>query len=275
MRTLKVIRVAARSAAHHIRQREDSMRPRHVQGMGVTLIALVAMGAIAVSAAQAAEYGRCLKTTKVSGHYTGNFKNGSCTKSGVSGASKYEWYPGLSGPASQPYYTAKTKALLIGEATVGSLVCNAGTDVGEITGAKEGWDVSTATGCIGRGSGYELGCNSSGEPPLTVQSSRLTTHVFTVGTAAWTEYYGSPYVAFECPGYPAWAEVAVVQWVTGVTTPTNKMTTKFTTAFTISGGEQQLMFFYSDPYCTDCGPEHATLERTSLMRLPEKWEIRT
>ncbi len=276
MSTFKVIPVvAARVALHHTRQWQDGMRLRRIQAIAVAVVAAVGMSAIVVSASQAAEYGRCLKTTKVSGHYTGNFKNGSCTRLGASGASTYEWYPGLSGPASQPQYTAKAKTLTIGESSVGRLVCGAGTDVGEITGVEEGWDISTATGCIGVGSGYELACNSPGEPSETIETSRLRTYVFTIGTEqAETEYSGYPYALIECPGYPAYAGLEVYDAVSGATTPTNKMTKKFTTSFTISIG-QDLEFFYDDPYCSGCGPEHATLERTAQIRFNEKWEIRT
>lgn len=264
--------VAARSAVHDTGKGRDGMR---LQRIAVALVAAVAISAIVASAAQAAEYGRCLKTTQVGGHYTGNFKNGTCTMPGAAGASKYEWYPGLSGPASQPRYTVKAKSLTIGEASLGSLVCGAGTDVGEITGVNEGWDVSTAKGCIGSGLGYELACNSPGEPSETIETSRLRTYVSTSGTGqASTEYSGSPYALIECGGFPAYADVEVFDAVSGATTPTNKMTKKFTTSFTLSGG-QDLEFFYWDPYCSGCGPEHATLERTAQVKFNEKWEIKT
>lgn len=280
MRTFEVIRgVAARFASHHTRHGEDGLRLRRIRIMGVALVAVVVISAMVVSAAQAitygrAEYGRCLKTAKVNGHYTGSFTNANCIESGVNNK-KYEWYPGLSGPASRPRYTAKTKALTVGEASVGSLQCKAGTDVGEITGVEKGWDISTATGCIGGGSGYAARCNSPGAPPETVETAELETRAFSVlsggPTEAWTEYSGYPYVDIECPGL---AQVVVYAWVSGISTPTNKMTTKFTTDFTTSGGEQDLEFYYSDPICTDCGPDPATLERTSLMKFQEKWEIR-
>ncbi len=241
---------------------------------GLTLTTLFAFGAMSASAAQAAEYGRCLKAPKVHGVYTGQWNDNGCWKAhSANGHGRYEWYPGLSGPTPRPQYTAKTAATTLGEAAVGSMACAAGTDVGQITGPSTGQDTSTVTGCVGSLAGLgSASCSSPGEPSGTIQSPALRTELKNaLGGEVWTKYEGYPYAEFECSGL---AGAVAFGWVSGPIMPTNVMTKKFTASFTVLGGEQKLEFYYAYVGSGVLGPDPATLERTSSIKTAEKWEVK-
>ncbi len=161
-------------------------------------MAVVAFSAMVVSAAQAAEVGVCLKTSKVEGKYSGQYLDKGCltlaTSEEVAEGTKnvYEWYPGttaigVDGTTSATFqYTSKSSKVhlrmpstiikVLGHYTdEAAIVCKSSTDSGEWTGPGTDMDTITFVGCVLKISEKEKGyaCTSPGRSPGEIQTSRL------------------------------------------------------------------------------------------------------
>jgi hypothetical protein len=197
-------------------------RLRSLGGLCVLVVAL-----LAVSGAQAAQYGRCVKVAKINKEYKGNYEDKGCTKA-VAETGRYEWIPG---PGPKPAFTVQLKRVTLTSPNVEFTVsCSAATGSGSITGATSGNETLTLTSCSSSSAGGK--CNSSGEPPGIIKTHTLATelsepspgNVLTVlNPAPWYSYAAE----FECK------EVLgrVRGSLGGVTMKLNGMQTKFSEVF--------------------------------------------
>ncbi|MGP0102834.1 MAG: hypothetical protein ACLPUT_14595 [Solirubrobacteraceae bacterium] len=171
---------------------------KRVQIVGLCLVAVVAFSAMVASAAQAAEVGVCLKTSKVEGKYSGQYLEKGClalaTSEEVAEGAKneYEWYPGttaigVDGTTSATFqYTSKSSKVhlrmpstiikVLGHYTdEAAIVCKSSTDSGEWTGPGTDVDTIVFAGCVLKISEKEKGytCTSAGQSPGEIKTSRL------------------------------------------------------------------------------------------------------
>jgi hypothetical protein len=143
-----------------------------VTRMGLCLLALLAMSAViaaTVSAAEPPDYGRCLKVAVAkSGVWAKN-----CTTTSGTTAKEYEWYPGFEGakPIVKAGYTTKLKAtttLTLETVTGAKVVCTGEKGEGFI-GNYDYSQVSsmTLTGCSSEG----FACQGESQPAGTIVSA--------------------------------------------------------------------------------------------------------
>jgi hypothetical protein len=114
---------------------------------GLCLMVMVAFSAIAASSAFAAEYGVCVKASKVEKEYTGEYTEKNCQNESATASGKYEWVPG---PGPEPKYTGKTGVVTLTGAA-GAIECKKSVSTGEITGPKSDTDVFTFSQCTTKG----------------------------------------------------------------------------------------------------------------------------
>jgi hypothetical protein len=117
---------------------------KRISIVGLSLLAMVAFGAMAASSAYAGEFITCVKTKEVkegkTKHYTGSYKNSACTEAETNG--EYE-----AGSATGTTLTSTTgKAVL--ESAAGDITCSKSKGTGEITGAKTDHEVITFEKCV-------------------------------------------------------------------------------------------------------------------------------
>jgi hypothetical protein len=225
---------------------------KRIRIMGLCLIAVFAFSAMVATGAQAGEVGECVKAPKVGKFYTGNYTDKNCTTVSGTKTGKYNWSPGVT-PANAKF-TAKTKVATLASAA-GTITCKASTTVGEWTGVKTNHEVITFTGCVlsvtsgechsleeAEGSGIiktfedttlidngEKG-PSGGEPaPGEVWNSFAPSATSPYAPFA-TMFKCAPGVVFRSSGSTS-----------GVVTPVNATTAKFTTVFGEGKGEQDLV----------------------------------
>jgi len=229
------------------------MRSIRVRTLGLALVAVFALGAIVASAAEAGEYGRCLKASPAK---TGKYTTAACTTENAKHEGEWEWH---AGPGPKPKYTSKTAVAKLVSAS-GTVECETSTDKGEITSVTKDTDKVTFAKCKAVASG--LSCQNFGtvekpKPAGIIETYLLDTELIDHGTKGlsglepkegevWTQFVSSehePYQAeFECAGAGTGRGIRfrVSGSVSAVTTPVNKMTTTFTLTFAAKKGEQDL-----------------------------------
>jgi hypothetical protein len=150
------------------------MRRGRVLGLGLTVGLGIVMAASATAAAEAPEFGRCLKQATKS---LSNYDNAKCVKTAGEDAGteaeklqkgNYQWFPAV---VKAKFATAiKPETIVVLESVAGTkLICAGETGAGEYTGLKTaGGIVLKFTGCETSGGK----CNSAGEAG---GSGRVTT----------------------------------------------------------------------------------------------------
>ncbi len=257
---------------------------RRIRVVGLCFAAVFALSAMVASAAQAGEYGRCLKSAQVAKKYTGGFEDKNCQTVNPTGEGKYEWYSGLNRPLGgplKPGYTSKTTKVVLAS-TYGRLECKSSRDVGEITGPKADVDLITFTGCTMGGTK----CNSEGQVAGTIKTSKLDTTLIDNGERGfggaepavgevWTQYAAAAgYIAeYECPDVPLFARVSGS--VSGVDAKdVNLASTTGKTRFEGGHGEQDLLTEVSSTGLS-WEPAAPSVQSTeSTIKTNEKWEIK-
>jgi hypothetical protein len=265
---------------------------RTVRLVGVCLVAAFALGAIAASGAQAAEYGQCLAKKH------GNYSNAGCTTSKPH-KGKYEWYPGppatclakkkgnyansscttLSKPHKGKYEKqggpgfTSTGGLVYLEAPVlaGPIMCTGSSDSGKITSVTTDEDQLTFTGCTYEG----LKCTTRGELAGTIVSDELETTLVDLGLGEVGTKFQSksgPYgYEYTCE---AAAEVRVYDWVTALDGGNvNQPSHTGTQDFALGVGEQDLEAEV-DIGLGWMGPDHAYQETSVTDNYASAVEIR-
>jgi len=266
---------------HNYRQRKEPKRMKRLGYVGLCLAAAFALSATTVSAAQAAEYGRCVKVAKINKEYKGDYADKGCTKPVVE-TGEYEW---SQGPGPKPGFTTTMKKVTLSSPGLEfNMTCN-GTGSGEITGRKTGYVTFTLTSCSSKAAGGK--CSSSGEPPSVVKTVTLYTELVepeagvvstVINPAPWYTYA----TEFDCNGVFA----RIRGSLGGVTTKTNAMESKHTETFEgePSAGGQLLLTEISinegrtwrpGPESPDPYGAPTVLTMTISSTDEEKWEVKT
>ncbi len=144
---------------------------RHVRMLTLCLVAAFAVGALAASSASASlpEWGKCVKlpaTIKGKEKTKGKFGNANCTEPG----SEYEFQKGTAELPSTEFTNTMTSEKAKLETSFGiSVICNAETATGNLSGTKEVTNVLvTFKGC--ESNLLELACENQFESEGTVES---------------------------------------------------------------------------------------------------------
>jgi hypothetical protein len=145
--------------------------------IGVSLVGMLAMGAVAATgaSAEAPEYGRCVKGVA----HEGGFAGGTCIATdNIDNDGAYEWLPG---PGAKPGFSTKmTGTAATFETVKGTkIICRNETSTGEVLSAKEIRIPSIKfNGCMSS-AGQE---NSPGAAPEEIVTNSVTGHLrFAIG----------------------------------------------------------------------------------------------
>jgi hypothetical protein len=166
--------------------------------IGVFAVIALAVAALVVSSATAAEVGECLKVPKVEGKFQGKFTDKNCqvpatpTQEAEGRANKWEWSPGVS-PAHAGF-TGRSSAKRPGAAVAivgaaGNIECQKSFTTGEWTGPKTATEQSTFLGCVCCRSGMPGECHSPGQPEETIVTNTLDVALLGEGESS-LEYNG-------------------------------------------------------------------------------------
>jgi len=153
---------------------------RRISTVGACVLALVALGAVAVSSASAAgpEYITCAKAAKSGKTYTGEYNNKTCSEENSKSEGKYERAPltvkkadkvkGTVGAVNIYLYEPKNEV----EPLKGHFVCTSGKFSGSIINSHEGTIAITYSGCEAKGT-LAGPCNSPHAKNEIVATSTL------------------------------------------------------------------------------------------------------
>ncbi len=248
--------------------------------VGLCLTATLALAAMLAPAAQAGEYGRCVKAPKEGRKYTGRYTDKDCTAPATEAETeagkknKYEWAPG-SGP--MPGYSSKSKTVVL-EGGAGDFTCKSSTDVGRITGARTGEDQLTFNDCV-----PSVGTCAEATIETKVLETVLVDHG-ELGLSggepaageAWIEYVSksgpSGVIAeFTCNGI-VFELTGSLSGVVGGNLDVGA--TKGTTTFSTHGGEQDLLATFFNPFTSRLETGPAVIKAVNESKYEEKVEIR-
>jgi hypothetical protein len=271
---------------------------RRIKIMGLCLVAVFAVSAMGVSAAQAGEYGVCKVIPETAVHPDeGKWEDKNCTKAAVLPYSEavghdgdYEWYPGT-GALTEPglkgfgpnvastYFSYKSTtgtAVLSTPALGGKVTCTKSTDVGAITGPTTDTDTVTFIGCETEGKK----CQSAGQAAGKIKTNLLKTDLIDEpGPVVKVRFESSTgptgYQAeFECVGGEP-LKIRTKGFTEGTDTGNvNKMEAKSTQVF---AGEENLETEVNEPVGTGgnwVGPFKSE-ENTTGTTTGKKTEIKT
>ncbi len=205
--------------------------------MGLSLVAVFAMAAMATASASAAlpEYYECAKVkVKFSGVY-----NKGCVIEGKGNhelkENEYEKKPGIGKAATKLFKGKGGAATLHTPAVGGEVKCKAFKDEGKLIAQKtEAAVVSTFTGCISLGKK----CTTVGFAAGTIKTHALKGVIGYINEAEHrvgvdlSPEVGTELAAFNCEGL----EIAVSGSVVGEVTPLFTMSKTSVTTFTVNGG---------------------------------------
>ncbi len=246
----------------------------------VGIAAVVALGLLALaSAAQAAEFGRCVSSP------TGEYAIEGCTdQAAIPHSGSYEWEP-PEGGFSAIFGTSVGETPSVKATTT----CKAGTAAGTVSGPKTSQVVDTFTGCEGGGKQcHTLNTATAGEiRTFTLEGTLIEHGEKGLGGKepepgeVWNEFadqHGTeaPLVdTYLCEGL---GYFLLKQWVGTSITPLNVMAGGFTQTYEPDRGEQGLLSTGCEKSnFTGCYWENASATFTSedTIFAPEPFEIRT
>jgi|SRR5271154_257902 len=164
---------------------------KHLRLIGVALVAVLAMSAVVVASASAAEpeFGRCKKEA-------GKFKDAKCDEET---GTEFNWVPLKAGEKVK--YDSSSGAGTLETHNLEKITCTSDTNEGELTGPKSGTVVVTFLGC--ESSGFK--CKSSGQAAGTIVTNTLETELGYINAAKHEvglslKPKGELFVEFECVG---------------------------------------------------------------------------
>ncbi len=253
---------------------------RRIRVSGLCLAALLLLCAEGASAAQAGEYGRCVKAGKEGRKHTGRYTDMGCTTPATQAereagkSNKYEWEPG---PGAKPGYTSKSRTVTLAD-EAGVITCTSGSDVGRITGPKTGEDQLKLTDCTA-----SVGGCFEGPIETNVLETVLIDHGETglsgrepAEGEAWIEYVSKSGPAgvlaeFSCKGIPFTLTGSLSGVLSG---NVNQASSKGTATFSQSGGEQDVLTTFYNPLTDHAETGPSVILGVSEAKYEEKIEIR-
>jgi hypothetical protein len=242
---------------------------RRIKMMGLCLVAVLALAAVAVSSASAAlpEYKVCAKATKVGKFYTGKFNDKNCTSANEAGTGKYElknWeaakkkgFKGKNGVSTLDSYIPENEATpWTGGTVVGIVTCKTGKSAGEITGPKTSTVTVEFKTCTSEGKK----CTSAGQKAGVIKTKLLSATLGyikagVVGSDVEAADKGVS-AAFNCEGL----EISTVGSVIGTNSGNiNKISKEGVQTFSVNGKGGQEVVFGEFPENELTGPAHFLL----------------
>jgi hypothetical protein len=215
---------------------------KRIRTLGLCLVAVFAIGAVAAASASAAAsptFKACVKAAKVGKSYVGKFTSKECTAaSKVGTGGKYE----LAEVESGTPFTSKSKATTL--TVEGKVVkCKKDKGTGQILAPEAEFLQITFEGCAVNGNKKEP-CTTTGHAAGTIATNEL------IGAPKWVNasetqtglvVFGLEYVfaEFDCGKGPIKLNSALV----GVATNTSK---GITVAFKVSGGKQEQRAYWEE-----------------------------
>ena len=208
---------------------------KRIRIVGLCLVAVFALSAVAAASASAAEpaFEACIKTPKVGKSYpTGEFSNKECTASATEG--KYKLEPVAEGTK----FTSKSKGATF---TINGKVvkCKKDANAGEFLGGRAVIEVITFSDCGVNGNKKEP-CESEGAGAGTIKTEPLVGVLSYINSSetelgiAMGNFFGPSFVSYKCGAEPAVTDVG------GLVVGTIKNTSKGDTiTFAVNGGGQQ------------------------------------
>ncbi len=244
---------------------------RRIKMMGLCLVAVVALAAVAVSSASAAlpEYQVCAKAAKVGKTYTGKFSDKNCSVAEPKGEGKYElesWeaakkkgFKGKNGVSTLDSYIPENEATpWTGGTVVGVVSCKSGKSEGEITGAKTSTVTVEFKTCTSEGKK----CTSAGQKAGVIKTKLLNATLGyiepgVVGSDVEAADKGVS-AAFNCEGL----EVVTIGSVIGVNSGNvNKVSKEGVQTFNVNAKGGQEVVFGEFPENEITGPAHFLLSK--------------
>jgi hypothetical protein len=255
---------------------------KHMRLLGISLIAVFAMSAVAAattSKEELPELGRCVKPTGATNH---RYTNAGCTtKSAGENTGKYEWEPG---PGPKPRFASTNGVSELETVGKSKLICLGDTGNGEFTGPKTDRVTITFTSCELGTSGIK--CQTAGAAEGEIRAPQLE------GVLGFINEHSNPpsvgvnlkplqgtlFVAFECSGVPVKVNGSVIAPVA----PTGKMSTSSTLTFKATKGKQAVEEFEGGEKRTlqatapgkESEPEQAGIKTTDASTTEEPLEIK-
>jgi hypothetical protein len=225
---------------------------RRFKMMGLCLVAVFAIAAVAVSSASAAlpEYKVCAKATKVGKTYTGEFTDKLCSAKSGTKTGKYElesWeaakkkgFKGKNGVSTLDSYIPENEATpWTGGTVVGVVQCKSGKSAGEITGAK----TSTVTVEFKTCSSEGKKCTSSGQKAGTIKTALLKATLGNISGGVGSDVEsvsGGPSAEFDCEGLKIVTNGSVIGTNSG---NVNKVSKEGVQTFAVNAkGGQEVVF---------------------------------
>ncbi len=198
---------------------------KRIRIVGLCLVAVFAMSAIASASASAAapEYQICgkLSKSKVTKKYEGHFSNKECTASSTEGAYELESYTA----AKKTEFKTKSGASALdvyipGTGVVGETTCKTSKDVGHVTGAKTATDVVLFEKCESSGkicTGDQAGSKKGDIETYTLDETLVASAESKTGVAQEVKGGGpgGESAAFNCEGEEISTTGAVSGEITG------------------------------------------------------------
>lgn len=233
------------------------------------------------------DFGRCQKVAGVAEGkkltYHGAYLTSACTTESGEHTGKYEWTPG---PGPNPKFTGTSKALTLETVGGTQVLCSAGSNEGEYTGAKTERISLKLTGCALGPKGQGAPCQTSAATPGEIRTAALqgTLDFVKENEAPATPFLGlqltplaPPNLAlFECGGTTVSVAGSVILAISAV----DKMTTSFKLKGTAALAHQIPEAFEVGAKSTltetrsGSGAEQGALSLTSTSSGAEKLEIK-
>jgi len=243
---------------------------RRIKMMGLCLVAVLALAAVAVSSASAAlpEYKTCVKAPKVGKTIpTGEFSDKNCSvaapggkyKLGSWSEAKKQGFKGKNGVSTLDSYIPENEATpWTGGTVVGTVSCKSGKSVGEITGPKTSTVTVEFKTCTSEGKK----CTSTGQKTGTIKTALLSATLGyiepgVVGSDIEAVSKGAS-ASFSCEGL----EIVTVGSVIGVNTGNvNKFSKEGTQTFNVNAKGGQEVVFGEFPESPITGPAHFLISK--------------
>jgi hypothetical protein len=224
---------------------------RRIKMMGLCLVAVLALAAVAVSSASAAlpEYKTCVKAPKVGKTTpTGEFSDKNCSVAAAGGKyqlgswseAKKQGFKGKNGVSTLDSYIPENEATpWTGGTVVGVVQCKSGKSAGEITGPK----TSTVTVEFKTCSSEGKKCTSSGQKAGTIKTALLKATLGNISGGVGSDVEsvsGGPSAEFDCEGLKIVTNGSVIGVNSG---NVNKFSKEGVQTFAVNAkGGQQVVF---------------------------------
>jgi len=230
---------------------------KRIRIVGLCLVAVFAMSAIASASASAAapEYQICGKAVKnaTTKKYEGHFSNKECTATSTEGKYELTSYTAAKKPGFKTKSGASALDVYIpGTGVVGETSCAKSKDVGTVTGAKTATDVVTFEKCTSSGkvcTGDQAGTKTGDIVTYTLDETLVASGESKTGVGQEVKGTGpgGESAAFDCEG----EEISTTGAVTGEITGDIKKASKDSNVIFSVNGEGAPTIASSEPLLTD------------------------